>query len=279
MGSPTSEYGRGSGETQHTVTLTRSFWMQATEVTNAQYAELAQWALDQGHCTATASSLRDALVGSTAELLDLDSSYCEISSSGGMLTVDAGKEDHPVQEVTWFGAAAYCDWLSLREGLLRAYDHGTWQCNDHAPYSALGYRLPTEAEWEYACRAGTTTPFHTGDCLDAGTEANYRGDVPYSGCPSGPYAGWTVSVGSYPANAWGLHDMHGNLWEWCNDWIGSYGGAATDPAGPVGPDGSRVIRGGDWEYNAQVCRSANREFIAPAWSFNYIGFRPVRSVF
>ncbi|MBU1700999.1 MAG: formylglycine-generating enzyme family protein [Candidatus Eisenbacteria bacterium] len=277
MGSPWEEYGHYSNETLHMVTLTTPFYMSSAEVTNQQYADLAQWSYDHGYCMATSSSLGDALDGSTVELLDLDG-YCEISFSGGVFTVDVGREDHPVLDVTWYGSAAYCDWLSLSEGLTRAYDHGTWQCNGHNPYDAAGYRLPTEAEWEYACRAGTQTPFHTGDCLDAGTEANCDGNYPYPGCPSGPFVEWTVPVGSYPANGFGLYDMHGNLWEWCNDWYGAYGGYETDPEGPEA--GSfRVLRGGGWFNVAQDCRSAVRYYDYPDFSLRYIGFRLARSAY
>jgi len=277
MGSPWDEYGHQSNETQHTVTLTTPFYVSATEVTNQQYADLAQWAYDQGYCTATSSSLGDALDGSTQELLHLYKSFCEISFGDGVFTVDPGKSDHPVKAVTWYGAAVYCDWLSLSEGLDRAYDHGTWQCNGHDPYNAVGYRLPTEAEWEFACRAGMQTPFNTGECLDAGTEANYNGDYyPYPDCPSGPYVGWTVPGGSYPANGFGLYDMHGNLWEWCNDWYEMYGGDEVDPAGPwLGS--YRVDRGGGWSSFALYCRSAHRDCHDEGGSSNYIGFRIARS--
>ncbi len=276
MGSPTIEPSRESDESQHTVTLTTPFEMFATEVTNQQYADLAQWAYGHGYCTATSSSLRDALDGSTQEVLDLDSSDCEISFSGDTFIVDAGKDNHPVLEVSWYGAVAYCDWLSLQAGLTRAYDHSTWLCNGNDPYSAVGYRLPTEAEWEYACRAGTQTPFNTGDCLDAGTEANYNGSYPYTGCPSGPYAGWTVPVGSYPVNAFDFYDMHGNVYEWCNDWYGPYAGDEADPVGS-GTGSYRVIRGGRWVYFAQYCRSAYRHNYYPSFSSYWIGFRPARS--
>ncbi|MBD3237117.1 MAG: SUMF1/EgtB/PvdO family nonheme iron enzyme, partial [Candidatus Eisenbacteria bacterium] len=275
--SPGDEYGHESNEMQHTVTLTTPFYLSSTEVTNQQYADLAQWAYDQGYCTATSSSLRDGLDGSTQELLDMDDGDCEISFSGGVFTVDSGKEDHPVKEVTWYGSVAYCDWLSLSEGLTRAYDHGTWECNGHDPYDAAGYRLPTEAEWEYACRAGTQTPFHTGACLDAGTEANYKGNYPYQGCPSGPYEGWTVEVGSYPANAFDLYDMHGNLYEWCNDWYRAYGGDETDPVGPEAGS-ARVNRGGYWRDRARYCRSANRNNDNHV-SYYSLGFRLARSAY
>jgi formylglycine-generating enzyme required for sulfatase activity len=277
MGSPEDEPERSEYEVQHTVTLTTPFEMFATEVTNRHYADLAQWAYDHGYCTATSLSLLDALGGSTQELLDLDGGDCEISFSGGMFTVDTGKEDNPVLGVTWYGSVAYCDWLSLEAGLTRAYDHSTWSCNGNDPYNAVGYRLPTEAEWEYACRAGTQTPFNTGNCLDAGTEANYRGTPPYVGCPSGPSADWTVPVGSYPANTFGLYDMHGNVYEWCNDWYWfAYGGDETDPTGP-GAGSYRVIRSGKWSYYAHGCRSAFRYYVIPHSSSPYFGFRPARS--
>ena len=276
MGSPEDEYGRFDNETQHTVTLTTPFYVSATEVTNQQYVDLAQWAYDQGYCTATSWGLQDALDGSTEQLLDLDGGDCEISFSGGVFTVDPGTEDHPVLEVTWYGSVAYCDWLSLNEGLPRAYDHATWECNGHDPYNAVGYRLLTEAEWEYACRAGTQTPFNTGECLDAGTEANYEGDGPYPGCPSGPYEGWTVPVRNYPANGLGLYEMHGNLSEFCNDWYGAYGGDETDPPGPA-VGSSRVHRGGHWDIYAQYCRSAVRGYASPGFSVDYFGFRLARS--
>jgi len=275
MGSLWDEPERQNDETLHLVTLTHDFYMSEVEVTNQQYADMSQWAYDNGYCTATSSSLQDNLDGSTTELLDMDSSACDISFSGGAFTVDIGKEDHPVKEVSWYGSVSYCDWLSMKAGLTRAYDHSTWECNGHDPYNAKGYRLPTEAEWEYACRAGTQTPFNTGNCLDAGTEANYSGNYPYYGCTSGPYEGWTVPVGSYPANSFGLYDMHGNVWEWCNDWYGSYSGDETDPKGPS-TGTYRVHRGGCWASTAQGCRSAYRRWIDPTWTRNIGGFRVCR---
>ena len=264
-------------KTQHTVTLTTPFYISNTEVTNQKYIELAQWAHDQGHCTATSTKLHDNIDGSTMLLMDLEADSCEISFDGGTFSIDVGKVEHPVMYATWYGAAAYCDWLNLKEGLSRVYNHTTWLCNGHDPYNAQGYRLPTEAEWEYACRAGTQTPFYTGNCLDSDTEANYMGVAPYPGCSSGKVVGWTVPVGSYPANTNGLYDMHGNLFEWCNEWYGSYNGDEIDPVGSdTGP--GRVIRGGFWLSEAIRCRSANRGIATPELSRHDFGFRVVRSI-
>jgi len=239
-----------------------------------------QWALEQGHVTATSGLVLDTFDNSTAELLYLGYSGSQISFSAtdGFST---SEPDRPVVKVTWAGSASYCDWLSLMEGLPRAYDHSTWSCNGDDPYNAGGYRLPTEAEWELACRAGTTTIFSSGDCLDSGTEANFNGNFPYDGhpgtiCPGGPFTSSTNDARSYSANAWGLFDMHGNVWEWCNDWYGLYGGDITDPVGS-GPSSYKVLRGGFWFGYAASCRSANRSFSYLVSTINNYGFRPVRS--
>jgi sulfatase modifying factor 1 len=274
MGSPTTELLRFSNEPQHPVTLTHDFYIQTTEVTNQQYRDMAQWAYNNGYVTATTSGLYDNLDGSTQLLKTLGTGNYEISFSAGVFSCI--KPTHPVKYVTWYGSVAYCDWLSLQQDRSRAYNHSTWLCNAGNPYTATGYRLPTEAEWEYACRAGTQTPFNTESCLDAGTEANYNGGYPYTECLAGPHVGWTVPVGSYPANAFGLYDMHGNLWEWCNDWYDTYGGTVTDPVG-AGAGSNRVIRGGGWGSYAQYCRSAFRYSYFPYDPYILVGFRPVRS--
>ncbi len=274
MGSPTSESGRYTDETQHQVTLTHGVYVQANEVTNQQYMELAQWAYDHGYATATSASLADHLDGSTQILKYLGLEDYEMTFSDGIFS--CVNPTHPVKCLTWYGSAAYCDWLSLQQGLPRAYSHSTWQCNSGNPYTATGYRLPTEAEWEYACRAGTQTVFNTGPCLDAATEANFYGPYAYPGCPTGPWVGWTVPGGNYPVNGFGLNDMHGNVWEWCNDWYGTYVGTVTNPVGPVA--GSyRVLRGGSWNDDPQDCRSAYRAFLYPRLSGFSMGFRAVRS--
>jgi len=130
----------------------------------------------------------------------------------------------------------------------------------------IGARLPTEAEWEYACRAGTTTSYHSGDS---------ESDLARSGWYTGNSGSQTHPVGQKTANAWGLHDMHGNVWEWCADWKGDYpSGAVTDPTGPSSGSG-RVLRGGSWSYDALSCRSALRSNLHPAFRFYNVGFRVV----
>jgi len=140
------------------------------------------------------------------------------------------------------------------------------------------HRLPTEAQWEYGCRAGTSTPFHTGRCLSSTDQANYNGNYSFEGCPKGKYREKTVPVAGFPTNAWGLYDMHGNVWEWCQDWYGEYpaGFRVTNPEGPS--TGSyRVTRGGGWSNFAVNCRSAFRNSNSPISRRSDLGFRLVLS--
>ncbi|MBF0376733.1 MAG: SUMF1/EgtB/PvdO family nonheme iron enzyme [Desulfamplus sp.] len=138
------------------------------------------------------------------------------------------------------------------------------------------YRLPTEAEWEYAARAGTTTPFNTGSCLST-DKANYNGNYPLTGCSKGKYREKTIEVGSFAPNAWGLHDMHGNVWEWCEDWLSDYpSGSVTDPVG-ASSGSYRVIRGGRWNGGEWNCRSADRVGSSPSNRADDLGFRLVFS--
>ena len=172
--------------------------------------------------------------------------------------------DRPVEQVTWGDATNYCARLTARE-----------RAAGRLPPN-WAYRLPTEAEWEYTCRAGTTTATAFGNSLSS-TQANFNGNQPYNGGAVGPLVGRTTRVGSYAPNAWGLYDMHGNVHEWCLDyWSGAYpGGAVTDPTGqPWGT--TRVNRGGHWSSDGESCRSAFRNYSSS--SFDYIGFRVVLAV-
>jgi len=280
MGSPEDEPGYLGDEVLHPVTLTSDFYIFSTEVTNQQYADLAQWALENGYCTVNGTRLFDNLDGSTLELLDMDEDEdCEISFNGTHFIIDEGMEHHPVIEVLWFGAAAYCDWLSIKNSLPRAYNHAdpnNWTCNNNEPYTAAGYRLPTEAEWEYSCRGGTSTAFSMGDITEIGC-----GDEP-SLAPFGWYCGnadgWTHPVGEREPNDFGLYDMHGNVWEWCNDWYkSSYEDDEVDPIGPP-PGWYKALRGGGWSDVARRCRSASRRNPSPHLGVNgRHGFRYVRT--
>jgi formylglycine-generating enzyme len=149
-------------------------------------------------------------------------------------------DELPVTEVSWDEAQAFVGRLNQMVPL-----PGKWQ-----------FVLPTEAQWEYACRAGTKTVFHFGDTLN-GSEANCDPDLPYGTSIRGRYLGQPSVVGSYPPNAWGLYDMHGNVGEWCADWYGEHLPGGTDPLGPSSGY-YRTNRGGSWAWIAKNCRAANR---------------------
>ena len=202
------------------MTISRPFFMGVTEVTNAQYEQF-----DPRH-----KQLRGKL-GFSQE------------------------DDEAVVFVSWEQAAAFCKWLSEKEG--------------------KPYRLPTEAEWEYACRAGTTTPYHTGETLPE----PYQKNVAMSWFPGRRSDKDVVPlhVARTPANPWGLHDMHGNVEEWCLDWYGPYAAdAQTDPVGRADGD-FRVTRGGSHSTTLEFLRSANRSGTLPEDKSWLIGFRVVQA--
>jgi formylglycine-generating enzyme required for sulfatase activity len=219
MGSPGSEEGHQSDETQHQVTITRGFWLKTTEVTQGEWT---------------------AVMGSKPSKNTASGSTC------------------PVEQVSWSDAVAYCNKLSERENLQPCYVGERF-----VGLACTGYRLPTEAEWEYAARAGATGARHG----EVGAVAWYNENSNST----------THPVGQKQANAWGLYDMLGNVWEWTNDWSAGYSGAARDP---VGPDSGRfrVIRGGGWNSAAVYVRSALRDGRGPGYRDGFIGFRPARSV-
>lgn len=277
------------GEDEREVTLTRSFYLGKHEVTNQEYLEAVQWAYDLGYVTATTASVQDNLDGSTLELLDMDLPFCEIQFDGAgsfylrespsyeaQQAYPGGYDpsDHPVKYASWYGAARYCDWLSLRAGLPRAYAHsGDWACNGGDPYGAQGYRLPTDAEWEYAAQWDDERIYPWGNDVPDCSRANF-----YDGyfC-----VGWTSPVGSYPdaPGSLGLSDMAGNLFEWCNDWFVCDLGTApvTDPAGPTSGT-YRLFRGGSWDSSYPDLRCAYRLYYNPIYSHNFLGFRAARTI-
>ncbi len=166
----------------------------------------------------------------------------------------------PVETVSWDNAVEFCEKLSQKTGKI--------------------YRLPSEAEWEYACRAGTTTPFYFGESITTDL-VNYNGNYPYASAPKGEYREQTTDVGKFPPNSFGLHDMHGSIWEWCQDTYNSnYQGTPKD--GSPWLDGSdkniKLMRGGSWSYDARTCRSAVRYGVTRANLSNHAGFRVVAVV-
>jgi formylglycine-generating enzyme required for sulfatase activity len=163
-------------------------------------------------------------------------------------------EENPVEMVSWNDAAEFCKKLSAKTGQT--------------------VRLPTEAEREYACRAGTTTPFNTGETIST-DQANYDGNFTYGSGSKGEDRQKTVAVGSFAPNAWGLYDMHGNVWEWCQDWDGFY--PSTEAVNPVGPENGqdRVLRGGSFYAPPSGCRSATRVRHSPKIRGMNLGFRVV----
>lgn len=240
----------------HTVTLS-PFSMAKYELTYEKWMEVKTWAESNGYT---------------------------FNMPGDMGSEDYGgsqDETHPVTGIEWYDAVLWCNALSEKEGLTPCYytnaSHTTVYRsgrtdieNNWVDWNADGYRLPTEAEWEYACRADTTTKYSFGNSID-GNDANYQdsGDS---------YDNGTTPVGYYPANPWGLYDMHGNVWEWCWDWYDSdyYNSSpSTDPRGPSACS-NRVNRGGSWCADPVYLRSASRSRSGPGVQYYIGGFRPVR---
>ena len=178
--------------------------------------------------------------------------FCEATGREKPSDSGWGRGNRPVINVSWHDAVDFCMWVGG------------------------GCRLPTEAEWEYACRADTNTPFYTGYNITT-SQANYNGNNPYNNNAKGEYRQRTVAVGSFSPNPWGLYEMHGNVWEWCNDWFGTYSSSAqTNPQGATSGT-SKVHRGGSWNNIARYCRSAIRYYHTPSNRSYLIGFRVVSS--
>ena len=165
----------------------------------------------------------------------------------------------PVECVNLMDAEEFCRKLNEREQAKGRLVTG-WE-----------YRLPTEAQWEYACRAGTTTATAFDDALSS-KQANFRGEHPYNEAEKGPNLRRTVKVGSYQANAWGLHDMHGNVSEWCQDWYAEQLPGGLDPLGPASGE-QKVARGGAYLLLGHHCRTADRGRKWSNFRSDYVGFR------
>jgi formylglycine-generating enzyme required for sulfatase activity len=179
----------------------------------------------------------------------------------------SGSPDHPAEQVRWGEARAFCANLSALTEEKKA---------------GRTYRLPSEAEWEYACRAGSSTPFNVGDGLSS-KQANFNGNFPYGGAETGPFLRRTEKVGSYPPNSWGLYDMHGNVLQWCNDWYDPDYYKKSPKEDPKGPEKGVVtnglgdffvaVRGGCWLDEGRACRSARRFRLQETDPYRWAGFR------
>ncbi|MCK4412017.1 MAG: SUMF1/EgtB/PvdO family nonheme iron enzyme [Candidatus Eisenbacteria sp.] len=273
------------GIDEREVVLTRGFYIGQREVTNQEYLDALQWAYDRGYVTASVASANDHLDGSSAQLLELADEDCEIQFDGEksffLREAPSGYAQaaypqgyspakHPVKEVTWQGATRYCDWLSMQAGLPRAYEHGgDWSCNGGDPYAAEGYRLPTDAEWEYAAQYDDERAYPSGNVDPDCSQANYEGCI-----------GWTAPLGSYAVapEALGLADMAGNMWEWCDDWYVCDLGTASeiDPVGAMAGS-TRVVRGGVWYHARSYMRCAFRTDREPSHTSGGHGFRIART--
>ena len=241
MGSPAAEERRNGDEGQRAVKLSRGFFLAAHPVTRGQFAAFVRAA----KYVTEAESKGGAHRGPSGEWR-LDP-WCNWKHPDF-----PQDDDHPVVCVSWNDARAFCAWLAGREKQREGM-----------------YRLPTEAEWEYACRAGTTTAFWPGDALTT-DRANYDGKA---GGGAGLFREGTTPVWVFPPNAWGLYDVHGNVWEWCADWYGPYpAGGAVDPQGPSSGR-QRALRGGSWRNQARFLRSAARNQMPPSGRDRDGGFR------
>ncbi|MCB1229076.1 MAG: SUMF1/EgtB/PvdO family nonheme iron enzyme [Verrucomicrobiae bacterium] len=269
----------------HTVNVS-AFYMQRTEVTNDQMMETLNWAHEQGKLLVTSGSVKNAH-GDQQELVDLDDPDCRLLLYGSEFQIKATKgSGYPCVEVTWYGACAYCNYRSEKEGLTACYDLSDWSCN----FSANGYRLPTEAEWEKAARGGLGgRRFPWGDTVSH-NHANYYSSSDYFydvSATRGFHPDWNVGgqpytspVGSFAAFGYeeGLHDMAGNAREWCWDRVGWSYYSVSPVDDPTGPDTGtqRVIRGGDYGFFADRCRVSHRGVDFPNISQGSYGVRPVR---
>ncbi len=265
MGSPEGEVGRAEAkefyqkynidysETQHQVKVSE-FYLCKYAVTVAEFKTFIE---ESGYQT-EAEKENSSRIWDGKEWKDKEGINWRHGVSGNERLPEEYK--HPVLHVSWNDAVVYCDWLSKK--------------------SCKTFRLPTEAEWEYACRAKTTTPFYTGENLTT-DQANYDGNYPYNNNQKGEYRENTVPVDSFLPNARGLYNMHGNVYEWCSDWYGGLyydeckaKGVVENPAGPE-TGSRRVLRGGGCRSNARRCRSANRNYDTPGNRNANVGFRLV----
>jgi formylglycine-generating enzyme required for sulfatase activity len=276
--------------------LLDAFFMSKYEITNQQYCDYLNSASGSGSIYLSSEVVYGT--GNDQGYCDTweSSSYSQIAFSEPDFSVrtkgDPPRDmsDDPMVEVSWYGAVAYCNWRSTEGGYENCYNLSTWECD----FSKHGYRLATEAEWEYAARGGENSPYYRfpwGDTINHDYANYYANGSAYS-YDTSPYTTYTFHpdwndgiypytsvVGSFSANGYGLYDMAGNVWEWCNDWYDSNYYSTTpyphvNPEGPASGSG-RVLRGGSWSGLAYGCRVASRYGSRPDGRDANFGFRIV----
>jgi len=279
----------------HSVTV-NPFYMGICEVTNQQYCDYLNSAFG------STIYVSDGVVyGSGNEQAYCDtstiSSQSQIAYSSGVFSVrnKNGRDmsNDPMVQVSWYGAAAYCNWRSSETGYETCYNLSTWDCN----FANYGYRLPTEAEWEYAARGGEHDPYYRfpwGDTIShslANYHSNWQDGHPYHpydlATTEGYQPNWmdgtepyTSIVCIFAANGYGLYDMAGNVWDWCNDWMDLEYYDYSPTSNPTGPMAGteRVFRGGAWIWSPSVCRVSARHYGYPVTRYKNVGFRFVRGL-
>jgi len=251
----------------HQVTLTNTFKMNKFMVTNKEYCNMLNYAYSKGYLQIP-TGVQNLVMVNDKIIVDLDGEYqnlqCEIMFNGQTFFPKEGRENRPTLYVNWYGAAFYCNMLSEQNGKAKLYDQNTWNCTY---YGSNGYRLPTEAEWEYAARYNDGRHYPWGNNLPTTQLAN-----------SNNFIGNTVDVGSYPLgnSLLGFSDMAGNVWEWCGNWYYPFTtDAVTNPVGPE--SGScKLLRGGSWwNDDNNIATTMRLIYYTPDICNHVCGFRVV----
>jgi formylglycine-generating enzyme required for sulfatase activity len=261
-----------------------AFDMDVYETTNQEFADYLNSALSQGSVEVVGDVVSQA--GGGQPLFHLVGPYTivQIVWTGAEFAVEPGMAEHPVTQVTWYGAGEFANWRSAQDGLVPCYDTSAWTCD----FTASGYRLPTEAEWEYAARGGELSPYYAypwGNTIDGSQANTWDSGDPFENTLLGTttvgyYDGAQTPAGVDMANGYGLYDMAGNVWEWCYDRYGfNYYNASPvlNPKGPAVGSG-RVMRGGSYyfPYSPGNHRCADRQYRTPNDPSEVLGFRLVR---